>query len=74
MEQLNRRNALMVGGALGALGALGVVSPAQARAAWTWSPQGSVAGAGAGADPRGCGTRRPTPWSPRCWTPVTCPG
>lgn len=49
MEKPSRRNVLMAGGALGALGALGVASPAQA---WTWSPKGSVAGAGEGADPR----------------------
>nr|WP_231859056.1 oxygenase MpaB family protein [Actinoplanes missouriensis] len=40
---------LRAGGALGALGALSVATPAKA---WTWSPQGSVAGAGVGADPR----------------------
>ncbi|QFU92086.1 oxygenase MpaB family protein [Amycolatopsis sp. YIM 10] len=50
MDKFSRRNVLKAGGALGALGALGVVSPAQA--AWTWAPTGSVAGAGAGADPR----------------------
>ncbi|MGC7094988.1 oxygenase MpaB family protein [Amycolatopsis lurida] len=50
MDEFSRRNVLKAGGALGALGALGVVSPAQA--AWTWAPTGSVAGAGAGADPR----------------------
>nr|CEL19878.1 FIG00816166: hypothetical protein [Kibdelosporangium sp. MJ126-NF4]CTQ97102.1 FIG00816166: hypothetical protein [Kibdelosporangium sp. MJ126-NF4] len=37
------------GGALGALGALGVAGPAQA---WAWAPSGSVAGSGAGVDPR----------------------
>ncbi|MDP9793303.1 hypothetical protein J2S43_001815 [Catenuloplanes nepalensis] len=50
MEPLTRRNMLRAGGALGALGALSVAAPAQA--AWTWSAKGSVAGAGAGADPR----------------------
>ncbi len=47
MDRLSRRNVLMAGGALGALGALGVATPA-----WTWSPGGSIAGAGAGLDPR----------------------
>ncbi|GAA2728387.1 oxygenase MpaB family protein [Actinocorallia aurantiaca] len=42
----------MAGGTLGALGALSVATPA-----WTWSPMGSVVGAGAGADPR-------TVWDP----------
>jgi endo-cleaving rubber dioxygenase len=50
MENPSRRNVLMAGGTLGALGALSVATPAQAL--WTWSPKGSVAGAGAGADPR----------------------
>ncbi|MEU8238861.1 oxygenase MpaB family protein [Actinoplanes missouriensis] len=49
MEPLSRRKMLRAGGALGALGALSVATPAKA---WTWSPQGSVAGAGVGADPR----------------------
>jgi hypothetical protein len=52
MDKPSRRNVLMAGGTLGALGALGVASPAQARPAWTWSPEGSVAGRGQGADPR----------------------
>ncbi|MBK1787400.1 oxygenase MpaB family protein [Prauserella cavernicola] len=52
MAELSRRNMLIAGGAVGALGALTVASPAQARSLWTWSPQGSVAGTGAGADPR----------------------
>ncbi|MEV3927197.1 oxygenase MpaB family protein [Actinomadura coerulea] len=52
MDRPSRRNVLMTGGALGALGALGVASPAQASPRWTWSPEGSVAGAGGGADPR----------------------
>ncbi|MBN6038156.1 oxygenase MpaB family protein [Amycolatopsis sp. 195334CR] len=52
MDKFSRRNVLKAGGALGALGALGVVSPAQAQSAWTWAPSGSVAGTGAGADPR----------------------
>ncbi|MEU4424496.1 oxygenase MpaB family protein [Actinoplanes sp. NPDC024001] len=40
---------LKTGGALGALGALSVAAPAKA---WTWSAKGSVAGTGAGIDPR----------------------
>ncbi|WP_309239906.1 hypothetical protein [Actinomadura sp. J1-007] len=56
MEKPSRRNVLMAGGTLGALGALGVASPAQA---WTWSPKGSVAGAGRAPTRGGCGTRRP---------------
>ncbi|BDT87115.1 DUF2236 domain-containing protein [Nocardia cyriacigeorgica] len=50
MDGLNRRNALKAGGILGALGAMAVVSPARAEP-WTWSPNGSVAGSGTGADP-----------------------
>lgn len=49
---LSRRNALWMGGALGALGALTAAAPAQARPLWTWSATGSVAGTGAGTDPR----------------------
>jgi hypothetical protein len=52
MDGLSRRNLLAAGGAIGAAGALGIATPAQARAPWTWQPQGSVAGTGAGADPR----------------------
>ncbi|MBR7674990.1 oxygenase MpaB family protein [Streptomyces daliensis] len=52
MAEVSRRNVLMAGGALGALGALGAAAPAHAKTPWTWSPEGSVAGAGAGADPR----------------------
>ncbi|GLZ13337.1 secreted protein [Actinomadura sp. NBRC 104425] len=52
MEKPSRRNVLMAGGTLGALGALSVATPAQASSLWTWSPKGSVAGAGEGADPR----------------------
>lgn len=53
MAELSRRRMLLSGGALGALGVLGMAVPAQARTVpWTWSPSGSVAGAGAGADPR----------------------
>ncbi|MGW7517683.1 oxygenase MpaB family protein [Streptomyces sp. NPDC054796] len=52
MAEVSRRNVLMAGGALGALGALGAAAPAHAKTPWTWSPEGSVAGKGAGADPR----------------------
>ncbi|WP_406689549.1 oxygenase MpaB family protein [Saccharopolyspora sp. ID03-671] len=52
MDELSRRKALLSGGALSALGALGFTAPAHARKAWTWSAQGSVAGSGAGVDPR----------------------
>ncbi|MEV0707851.1 oxygenase MpaB family protein [Nocardia aurea] len=53
MDELNRRNAFKIGGAaLGAMGAMALVTPARAEP-WTWSPQGSVAGAGEGADPLG---------------------
>ncbi|MFC4119960.1 oxygenase MpaB family protein [Nonomuraea zeae] len=54
MAELSRRKMLISGGALGALGALGMASPAQARPTtpWTWAPTGSIAGSGAGADPR----------------------
>lgn len=51
MEKHSRRNMLKVGGALGALGALSVAAPAQA-VPWTWSAAGSVAGTGAGTDPK----------------------
>ncbi|MBA9007596.1 oxygenase MpaB family protein [Thermomonospora cellulosilytica] len=52
MEKPSRRDVLMAGGTLGALGALSVATPAQAGSLWTWSPAGSVAGTGEGADPR----------------------
>ncbi|MEU8379629.1 oxygenase MpaB family protein [Streptosporangium sp. NPDC048865] len=52
MAELSRREMLISGGALGALGALGMASPAQALTPWTWAPKGSVAGSGAGTDPR----------------------
>lgn len=54
MAELSRRKMLISGGALGALGALGMASPAHARPlmSWTWAPSGSVAGSGAGEDPR----------------------
>ncbi|MCQ4211701.1 oxygenase MpaB family protein [Streptomyces longispororuber] len=51
MDGLSRRKMLLAGGALGAVGALSAASPASARSVWTWSPSGSVAGAGAGVDP-----------------------
>ncbi|MBG0817799.1 oxygenase MpaB family protein [Planomonospora sp. ID82291] len=51
MAELSRRRMLISGGALGALGALGAAFPARATP-WTWSPSGSIAGVGAGADPR----------------------
>ncbi|MBG0829742.1 DUF2236 domain-containing protein [Planomonospora sp. ID67723] len=51
MAELSRRKMLISGGALGALGTLGMAFPARAMP-WTWAPGGSVAGAGAGADPR----------------------
>ncbi|HEX4816837.1 MAG TPA: oxygenase MpaB family protein [Nonomuraea sp.] len=52
MGELSRRNVLKASGALGALGALAVATPAAARTPWTWSAKGSVAGSGAGLDPR----------------------
>ncbi|SFS30514.1 oxygenase MpaB family protein [Saccharopolyspora flava] len=52
MDELSRRKALLSGGALSALGALGFTAPAHASRTWTWSAQGSVAGSGAGVDPR----------------------
>ncbi|MFC7310441.1 oxygenase MpaB family protein [Streptomyces monticola] len=52
MDELSRRKMLIAGGTLGALGALGAASPARALSNWTWAPSGSVAGSGAGADPR----------------------
>ncbi|MBF6209665.1 DUF2236 domain-containing protein [Nocardia puris] len=50
MDKLSRRNALKVSGALGAFGAVMATAPVRAEP-WTWSPQGSVAGSGTGADP-----------------------
>ncbi|WP_216216783.1 oxygenase MpaB family protein [Amycolatopsis aidingensis] len=54
MAELSRRRMLASGGALGALGALGMAAPAQARSLleWTWAPSGSIAGYGAGKEPR----------------------
>ncbi|WP_280417328.1 oxygenase MpaB family protein [Nocardia carnea] len=53
MDGLNRRSALKAGGVAGAAGAFAVIAAtATGRAQpWTWSPQGSVAGSGSGADP-----------------------
>ncbi|MFG1944033.1 oxygenase MpaB family protein [Nonomuraea sp. NPDC048826] len=51
MAEFSRRHVLKAGGALGALGAISMASPANATP-WTWSPAGSVAGSGAGVDPR----------------------
>ncbi|MFB4308529.1 oxygenase MpaB family protein [Actinomadura sp. GTD37] len=59
MDKPTRRHVLMAGGTLGAVGALSVAAPAQAAPLWTWSPKGSVAGAGKGADPRWV-------WDPEC--------
>ncbi|QKT07688.1 DUF2236 domain-containing protein [Gordonia sp. X0973] len=56
-REISRRDALKVGGvAAGAVGALALGTPARAKP-WSWSPRGSVAGHGAGADPR-------TVWDP----------
>ena len=52
MEKPTRRHVLAAGGAMGAMGAMSLATPAQAAPLWTWSPKGSVAGAGKGADPR----------------------
>ncbi|WP_399141301.1 oxygenase MpaB family protein [Streptomyces sp. NBUA17] len=51
MEDFSRRRMLFASGALGAFGVLGAASSARARSLWTWSPNGSVAGRGAGLDP-----------------------
>ncbi|WP_336082057.1 oxygenase MpaB family protein [Nocardia sp. SSK8] len=50
MDAINRRNAMRIGGILGAVGAFAATGPARAEP-WSWSPDGSVAGSGAGADP-----------------------
>ncbi|WP_067814427.1 oxygenase MpaB family protein [Nocardia inohanensis] len=50
MDVFNRRKALRAGGILGAVGALAIAAPARAEP-WSWSPEGSVAGTGAGVDP-----------------------
>lgn len=62
MDAINRRDALKTGGILGVVGALTIAGPARAQP-WTWSPQGSVAGSGAGADPM-------TVWDPEADTLV----
>ncbi|WP_328472582.1 DUF2236 domain-containing protein [Actinoplanes sp. NBC_00393] len=51
---MSRRKMLLTGGALGAFGAFGMPTPAFSRevSPWTWSPSGSIAGDGTGADPR----------------------
>ncbi|QWF78595.1 oxygenase MpaB family protein [Amycolatopsis sp. CA-230715] len=51
MDEHSRRKVLKASGALGALGALGFATPARA-VPWTWRPANSVAGAGAGTDPK----------------------
>lgn len=57
-RDVNRRDALKAGGvALGGLGALAMTNASARAEPWSWSPQGSVAGQGAGADPR-------TVWDP----------
>src|SRR5690349_4616246 len=48
MEPTSRRAILKAG----ALGAFTVAAPTPAKSLWTWSPTGSIAGSGAGADPR----------------------
>ncbi|GED97102.1 oxygenase MpaB family protein [Gordonia crocea] len=56
--EVSRRAALKAGGvALGGVGALAMAAPAARAEPWSWSPRGSVAGHGAGADPR-------TVWDP----------
>jgi hypothetical protein len=52
MNELSRRKVLRAGGALGAMGALTMAAPAHAGSLWTWAPTGSIAGTGAGCDPR----------------------
>lgn len=52
MGEISRRKVMLGGGVLGAAGALSMASPAHARALWTWKPTGSVAGEGAGVDPK----------------------
>ncbi|GAA1481416.1 hypothetical protein GCM10009624_18560 [Gordonia sinesedis] len=50
---VSRRNALKLGGGfVGALGAMTLLAPPARTQPWVWSPSGSVAGAGVGADPR----------------------
>ncbi|EFC81895.1 oxygenase MpaB family protein [Parafrankia sp. EUN1f] len=47
MVERSRRQVLVTGGMLGAAGALAAATPA-----WSWSSDGSVAGAGVGVDPK----------------------
>ncbi|ONH62053.1 Latex clearing protein [Frankia sp. CcI49] len=47
MVERSRRQVLVTGGMLGAAGALAAATPA-----WSWSSEGSVAGAGVGVDPK----------------------
>jgi endo-cleaving rubber dioxygenase len=49
MTEVSRRKVLITGSVLGAASVLGFTPPAWA---WNWSPAGSVAGSGTGADPR----------------------
>jgi len=49
MAEMSRRKLLRAGGAMTALGALTIATPSRA---WSWAPTGSIAGSGAGADPR----------------------
>ena len=49
MGDITRRNMLRAGGALGALSAMTLATPTKA---WSWAPTGSIAGTGAGCDPR----------------------
>ncbi|WP_194827470.1 oxygenase MpaB family protein [Nocardia sp. XZ_19_231] len=53
MDNLNRRDALKVGGMLAGIGALSLslfTAPPRAQA-WSWSASGSIAGSGDGVDP-----------------------
>ena len=52
MEKMSRRKVLVRGGTLGAVGALSIAAPASAKTLWTWKAAGSVAGTGAGVDPK----------------------
>ncbi|MFD5178168.1 oxygenase MpaB family protein [Nocardia sp. NPDC058379] len=50
MDALNRRDAMKFGGMLGVAGAFALATPTRAEP-WSWSPGGSIAGSGSGADP-----------------------
>jgi len=52
MERVSRRSVLLGGGALAATGVLGACKPDPDLPGWSWSPEGSIPGTGAGADPR----------------------